>query len=406
MASDKDGARESADRRRTEAVGGIGAITGQGLPSEGRTWQDKMRTGRSRGQDSGASMKKIFVTGGGGFIGSNFIRHTLGSEKKYAVVCYDKLTYAGNLANLESIADNPNYEFVKGDICDAVAVEKAMRGCDAVIHFAAESHVDRSIYEPAPVIQTNVTGTFILLEVARKLSVSRFVHVSTDEVYGDIPLDVFADESFPLQPSSPYSASKAASDLLVRSYVRTYKFPAVITRSSNNYGPYQFPEKFVPLMITNALSDKALPVYGDGKQQRDWLHVEDNCLGILTVLEKGKIGEVYNIGGAAVEENLTMARRLLHLIGKPESLLSYVQDRPGHDRRYALDCQKIRAELGWRPAISLEVGLRQTIDWYKKNRNWVADVRAGEYLSYYEKYYDNRDSSLRAIASSATKKSH
>ena len=240
---------------------------------------------------------KIFVTGGAGFIGSNFIRCVLKSGKDVSIVNYDKLTYAGNLANLKSVADNPNYVFVKGDICDAAAVETAMRGCDAVIHFAAESHVDRSIYEPAPVIQTNVTGTFILLEVARKIPVSRFVHVSTDEVYGDIPSGVFADENFPLQPSSPYSASKAASDLLVRSYVRTYKFPAVITRSSNNYGPYQFPEKFVPLMITNALSDTALPVYGDGKQQRDWLHVEDNCRGILSVLEKGKIGEVYNIGG-------------------------------------------------------------------------------------------------------------
>jgi dTDP-glucose 4,6-dehydratase len=348
---------------------------------------------------------KILVTGGAGFIGSNFIRYILGTGRHYTVVNYDKLTYAGNLANLEPVAGNPNYQFVKGDICDAAAVERAMRGCDTVVHFAAESHVDRSIYEPAPVIQTNVTGTFILLEVSRKVSVSRFVHVSTDEVYGDIPQDVFADESFPLQPSSPYSASKAASDLLVRSYVRTYKFPAVITRSSNNYGPYQFPEKFVPLMITNALSDKALPVYGDGKQQRDWLHVEDNCLGILSVLEKGKIGEVYNIGGAEVEENLTMARRLLDLTGKPESLLSYVKDRPGHDRRYALDCQKIRAELGWRPGISLEVGLRQTIDWYKKNKDWVADVRAGEYLSYYEKYYDNRDSSLHALAGTSTKSS-
>jgi dTDP-glucose 4,6-dehydratase len=212
---------------------------------------------------------KIFVTGGAGFIGSNFIRYALGTGKNFVVVNYDKLTYAGNLSNLESVACSPNYQFVKGDICDAAGVERAMRGCDTVVHFAAESHVDRSIYEPAPVIQTNVTGTFILLEVARKVSVSRFVHVSTDEVYGDIPPDVFADESFPLQPSSPYSASKAGADLLVRSYVRTYKFPAVITRSSNNYGPYQFPEKFVPLMITNALSDKPLPVCGDGKQQRD-----------------------------------------------------------------------------------------------------------------------------------------
>jgi dTDP-glucose 4,6-dehydratase len=345
---------------------------------------------------------RVFVTGGAGFIGSNFIRYVLATGRDFVIVNYDKLTYAGNLANLEPVADHPNYHFVKGDICDPGTVETAMRGCDAVIHFAAESHVDRSIYEPAPVIQTNVTGTFILLEVARKMSVSRFVHISTDEVYGDIPPGVFADETFPLQPSSPYSASKAASDLLVRSYVRTYKFPAVITRSSNNYGPYQFPEKFLPLMITNALSDKALPVYGDGKQQRDWLHVEDNCRGILSVLEKGKIGEVYNIGGLDLDENLTVVRRLLNLTGKPESLVSYVQDRPGHDRRYALNCKKIETELGWRPVISLEDGLRRTIDWYKNCERWLAGVRSREYLSYYDKYYENRESSLRAIARSGS----
>ncbi len=345
---------------------------------------------------------KIFVTGGAGFIGSNFIRYILETRKGFSIVNYDKLTYAGNLGNLELVARNLNYQFVKGDICDAAEVEAAMCDCDAVIHFAAESHVDRSIYEPAPVIQTNVNGTFTLLEVARKLSVARFVHVSTDEVYGDIPAGAFADENFALQPSSPYSASKAASDLLVRSYVRTYRFPAVITRSSNNYGPYQFPEKFVPLMITNALSDKALPVYGDGKQQRDWLHVEDNCRGILAVLERGKIGEVYNIGGLDLVENLSMVRRILQLVGKTESLLSYVQDRPGHDRRYALDCRKIQAELDWRPMISLENGLRRTIDWYKNDGQWLASVRGGEYLSYYEKYYENRERSLRAIARSGS----
>src|SRR5437762_11462362 len=343
---------------------------------------------------------KIFITGGAEFIDSNFIRYVLEARKDYSIVNYDKLTYAGNLANLELVARNLNYQFVKGDICDAAAVEAAMCDCDAVIHFAAESHVDRSIYEPAPVIQTNITGTFVLLEVARKISVSRFVHVSTDEVYGDIPSGVFADEKSPLQPSSPYSASKGASDLLVRSYVRTYKFPAVITRSSNNYGPYQFPEKFVPLMITNTLSDKALPVYGDGKQQRDWLHVEDNCRGILSVLQKGKIGEVYNIGGLDLEENLTLVRRILKLTGRPESLVSYVQDRPGHDRRYALYCKKIATELGWRSAISLEYGLRRTIDWYKNNERWLAGVRSREYLSYYEKYYEHRESSLRSIARS------
>jgi dTDP-glucose 4,6-dehydratase len=343
----------------------------------------------------------IFVTGGAGFIGSNFIRHVLQADNGHSITNYDKLTYAGNLANLRSIANHSRYRFVKGDICDSVASEAAMRSCDAIVHFAAESHVDRSIYEPAPVIQTNVTGTFTLLEVARKLSISRFVHISTDEVYGDIPPADFAGEDAPLQPSSPYSASKASADLLVRSYVRTYGFPALITRSSNNYGPYQFPEKFLPLMITNALNNKPLPIYGDGKQQRDWLHVEDNCRGILAVLEKGKIGEVYNLGGlGGVEENLSMARRLLHLTGKPDSLLSYVQDRPGHDRRYALNCQKIANELGWRPEISLEDGLRQTIDWYQRNSDWVADVRDGDY---YEKYYDNRERSLHAIAGSHTR---
>src|SRR6266478_5879584 len=346
---------------------------------------------------------KLFVTGGAGFIGSNFICHALGSSRNCSIVNYDKLTYAANLANLRTIAEDPRYRFIKGDICDAGAVETAMRGCEAVVHFAAESHVDRSIYEPAPVIETNVTGTFVMLQLARKLHVGRFIHISTDEVYGDMTAGAFANEDSPLQPSSPYSASKASSDLLVRSYVRTYGFPGVITRSSNNYGPYQFPEKFLPLMITNALNDKPLPIYGDGKQQRDWLHVEDNCRGILAVLERGKIGEVYNIGGSHVEENLEMAQRLLRLTGKPESLLQYVADRPGHDRRYALNSKKIESELGWKPEISLEDGVRQTIEWYKDNSKWVSDVRAGEYLSYYEKYYDNRENSLKAISDSGSK---
>jgi dTDP-glucose 4,6-dehydratase len=346
---------------------------------------------------------KVFVTGGAGFIGSNFIRHVLGLGRDYAIVNYDKLTYAGNLANLDSVADNPNYLFVKGDICDAAAVEAAMNGCAAAIHFAAESHVDRSIYEPAPVIETNVKGTFILLQVARKLHVERFVHISTDEVYGDLPPGALADENSPLQPSSPYSASKASSDLLVRSYVRTFRFPGLITRSSNNYGPYQFPEKFLPLMITNALDGKPLPIYGDGKQQRDWLHVEDNCRAVLAVLERGRVGEVYNIAGLDIEENLTIARWLLEILNKPETLLSFVKDRPGHDRRYALNCEKMERELGWKPAIALGDGLRQTIDWYKSNADWVGAVRGGDYRSYYEKYYENRDSSLRAIAPSGSK---
>jgi dTDP-glucose 4,6-dehydratase len=346
---------------------------------------------------------KIFITGGAGFIGSNFIRHVLSLNKGYKIVNFDKLTYAGNLANLESVADHPDYSFVRGSICDAGAVEEAMRGCDSVIHFAAESHVDRSIYEPAPVIDTNLTGTFVMLQVSRKLNIERFVHISTDEVYGDMASGAFADEDSPLKPSSPYSASKAGSDLLVLSYVRTFGFPGLITRSSNNYGPYQFPEKFLPLMITNALGDKALPIYGDGRQQRDWLHVEDNCRGVLAVLERGRVGEVYNIGGTDIEENLTIARTLLRLTGKPESLLSYVKDRPGHDRRYALRCEKMEKQLGWKPSVPLEAGLRQTIDWYKTNVKWMEGVRDGAYLSYYEKYYENRDSSLHALSSAGPK---
>jgi dTDP-glucose 4,6-dehydratase len=318
---------------------------------------------------------KILVTGGAGFIGSNFIRGLLGTGKRYEVVNYDKLTYAGNLENLEQVEKHPNYKFVQGDICDAPAVEAAMRGCEAVIHFAAESHVDRSIYEPSPAMRTNITGTFVLLEISRKLDVSRFVHISTDEVYGDIPTDDFADENYPVHPSSPYSASKASADLLVHSYVHTYRFPAIITRSSNNYGPYQFLEKFMPLMITNALQNKLLPIYGDGKQQRNWVHVEDNCRGILNVFERGKIGEIYNIGGPHTAENASLARDLLRLMQKPETLISHVQDRPGHDRRYALACKKIETELGWKPEISLEEGLRQTIDWYKSNKRWIENAR-------------------------------
>jgi dTDP-glucose 4,6-dehydratase len=346
---------------------------------------------------------KIFVTGGAGFIGSNFITHVLGLFRDYSVVNFDKLTYAGNLANLDSVASNPHYTFIKGDICDPGAVEAAMSGCHSVVHFAAESHVDRSIYDPAPMIETNVTGTFVLLQIARKLNIEKFVHVSTDEVYGDMAPGTFAAEDSPVQPSSPYSASKASSDLIVRSYVRTFGFPAVLIRASNNYGPFQFPEKFLPLMIASALDDRPLPIYGDGKQERNWLHVEDHCRGILAVLERGRIGEVYNIGGADVVENLTMARRLLRATGKPQSLISHVADRPGHDRRYALNCEKIQTELGWKPAISLDRGLRQTIEWYRNNMKWLTEVRAGDYRTYYQKYYENRDSSLHAITESARK---
>jgi dTDP-glucose 4,6-dehydratase len=340
---------------------------------------------------------KVFVTGGAGFIGSNFIHYLLAARKDWRVVNYDKLTYAGNLANLSAAATNPRYSFVRGDICDPAAVTGAMQGCQAVVHFAAESHVDRSIYEPAPVIQTNLTGTFHLLQAARELKVGRFLHISTDEVYGDLPSGATASETFPLAPSSPYSASKAGSDLLVLSFVRTYGFPAVITRSSNNYGPYQFPEKFLPLMITNALADKPLPIYGDGGQQRNWLHVEDNCRAVLAALEHGHPGAVYNIGGPDIEDNLTMARLLLRLLGKPETLLQHVADRPGHDRRYAVDSSKITAETGWHPQVALDHGLEQTVAWYRDNSDWLAEVRDGRYQRYYEKYYEHRDASLGAI---------
>jgi len=345
---------------------------------------------------------KLFVTGGAGFIGSNFIRYVLSLNKGYAVINYDKLTYAGNLTNLHQIAGSAHYQFVKGDICDAASVAQAMRDCEVVVHFAAESHVDRSIYEPAPVIATNVGGTFTLLEAARRVGIRRFLHISTDEVYGDLAHETFADEDSSLRPSSPYAASKASADLLVQSYVRTYKFPAVITRSSNNYGPHQFPEKFIPLMITNGLKEKGLPIYGDGKQQRDWLYVEDNCRAILAVLEHGRVGETYNIGGLEVVDNLTLARHILSMIDKSESLLCYVRDRPGHDCRYALNCRKIEAELSWKPSTTLLQGLQQTIDWYRSNTAWFEGVCGGEYRFYYEKYYEKRDLSLQAISPSAS----
>jgi dTDP-glucose 4,6-dehydratase len=342
-------------------------------------------------------MMTVFVTGGAGFIGSNFVHYLLSLPVGYRVVNYDALTYAGNLLNLERVASHPGYSFVRGNICDAATVRAAMQGCDAVVHFAAESHVDRSIYEPAPIIETNVRGTLVLLQAARELKISRFVHVSTDEVYGDIPLARTSDENYPLQPNSPYSASKAAADMLVRSFVRTYGFPGIITRASNNYGPYQFPEKFVPLMIANALDDKPLPIYGDGLQERDWLYVEDHCRALVAVLERGREGEVYNIGAGNTEPNLAMVRRILRALGKPESLITRVVDRPGHDRRYALDCSKIADELRWAPRMNLEQGIQQTIAWYRANGAWLQHVRDGDYRQYYDKYYTNRDKSMKTV---------
>ena len=334
---------------------------------------------------------KVLVTGGAGFIGSAFVRMATAATD-LAVINLDKLTYAGNLENLADVDGNPRYRFVQGDICDAQLVNALVgeERPDAIVHFAAESHVDRSILSPEPVVRTNYNGTFTLLEAARLHHVARFVHVSTDEVYGSLQAPAEADERYPLNPSSPYSASKAASDLLARSYFVTFKLPVVITRASNNYGPNQFPEKLIPLMITNALEDRTLPVYGDGQQVRDWLYVEDHCRGILAVLHQGRDGEVYNIGGNRSLPNLEVVRQVLTLAGKPESLIEYVKDRPGHDRRYALSSEKLMRETGWQPIMNFETGLARTIEWYRGNAAWVAHVRSGAYRTYYERNYGNR----------------
>ena len=335
---------------------------------------------------------KWLVTGGAGFIGSCFVRTAIAERWAERIVNLDKLTYAGNLENLEAVSSHPAYRFVQADICDSEAVEEifASEAPDAVIHFAAESHVDRSIHSPAPAIYTNLNGTFILLEAARRNKVARFVHVSTDEVYGSIAPPHEADEGYPLHASSPYSASKAGSDLLALSYFATYKLNVSITRASNNYGPYQFPEKLIPLMISNALDDKPLPVYGDGQQVRDWLYVEDHCRAIRAVVEKGGAGEIYNIGGNCSLPNLEVVRRILKAIGKPETLIARVADRPGHDLRYALTNRKLTRETGWEPAMNFERGLDATIDWYHRNSEWIRRVKSGEYRQFYELNYANR----------------
>jgi dTDP-glucose 4,6-dehydratase len=335
---------------------------------------------------------KIIVTGGAGFIGSSFIRLLISEEPDIEVICLDKLTYAGNLENLEPVAASPRYKLVVGDICDKKLVSDLVAGekPDAIVHFAAESHVDRSILSPDPVFETNLRGTFNLIEAARVHKLPRFVHVSTDEVYGSLEPPLEADETYPLHASSPYSASKAGSDLLVLSYFTTYKQPVLVTRASNNYGPYQFPEKLIPLMISNALEDKSLPVYGDGQQIRDWLYVEDHARAILSVLRKGREGEVYNIGGSRSLPNIEVVHKILAATGKPESLIRYVTDRPGHDRRYALSSEKIERETGWAPRMPFEEGLAATVDWYRKNSAWVQRVKSGEYQKYYEQNYAGR----------------
>jgi dTDP-glucose 4,6-dehydratase len=335
---------------------------------------------------------KLLVTGGAGFIGSAFVRQMLQASGAPHIVNLDKLTYAGNLENLEAVAEHPGYRFVHGDICDAALVDALVREekPDAVVHFAAESHVDRSIFSPSPAFETNLRGTFTLLEAARAHHVPRFVHISTDEVYGSLEPPLEAGEDFPLNPSSPYSASKAGSDLLARSYFTTYHLPVIVTRASNNYGPFQFPEKLLPLMISNALEGRPLPVYGDGLQVRDWLYVDDHCRAIGAVLAKGRDGEIYNIGGSRSLPNLEVVHQIVAATGVSESLIRYVEDRPGHDRRYALSSAKIMRETGWQPQVGFEEGLAHTVNWYRQNAPWVARVKSGEYRVYYERNYASR----------------
>ncbi|MBI3664967.1 MAG: dTDP-glucose 4,6-dehydratase [Acidobacteria bacterium] len=342
---------------------------------------------------------RLLITGGAGFIGSNFIRYYLARHPEDSIVNLDKLTYAGNLENLAEVEGRPAYRFVKGDICDATLVVRllAEERPQVVVHFAAESHVDRSILAPSPAFETNLHGTFTLLEAARQYKVERFVHISTDEVYGSLAEPLEADENFPLRPGSPYSAAKAGSDLLALSFYTTYGVPAVVTRASNNYGPYQFPEKFIPLMITNALENWPLPIYGDGRQVRDWLFVEDHCAAIEAVVERGRAGEIYNIGGNCSWENLSVAREILRLTGRPESLLASVVDRPGHDRRYALSSAKIERELGWTPRVEFAEGLARTIEWYRSHDGWVKRVKGGDYRLYYQQHYENREQTFSRL---------
>jgi dTDP-glucose 4,6-dehydratase len=333
---------------------------------------------------------RLFITGGAGFIGSNFIRHVLATHPGYKIVDFDKLTYAGNLDNLRDVEGHANYAFIRGDICDREALETAIAGAGTVINFAAESHVDRSIESAADFIQTNVLGTQTLLDAARRARVSRFVQISTDEVMGSCSDGGYFTEASPMQPNSPYAASKAAAEHLVRAAHVTFGLDVVTTRASNNYGPYQFPEKLIPLMITNAIEGKQLPVYGDGLNVRDWLYVDDCCRAIDAVLHAGQSGEVYNIGSRAEKTNLEIVHTLLDLLGKPHSLIKFVTDRLGHDRRYATDPTKIETELGWRPQETFDSGIEKTVRWYQNNAEWVTRTRSGEYLEYYERTYGGR----------------
>lgn len=331
---------------------------------------------------------KLLVTGGCGFIGSNFIRYLLQRADSYEVVNLDALTYAGNPANLQDLQGHPGYTFVHGDICDRALVEHVIgSGVDAIVHLAAESHVDRSIFEPADFVRTNVLGTQMLLDVARQRGVRRFLHVSTDEVYGSLGADGRFTEESPLAANSPYAASKAAAELLVRAYVHTYGVPALITRASNNYGPYQFPEKVIPLFVTHAMEGRELPVYGDGLHVREWLFVEDHCEALRQVLVGGRVGEVYNIGGGHECTNLELARLIVHSMGASERLIRFVHDRPAHDRRYALNSEKIAVELGWKPQVSLAAGLVHTVAWYRQHEDWWRQLKDARYQAYYQRQY-------------------
>jgi dTDP-glucose 4,6-dehydratase len=338
---------------------------------------------------------KILVTGGAGFIGSNFVHHLLAEHTDCRVIVLDKLTYAGNLKNLQAVAQDPRFEFVRLDICDPSVVE-IVKGCDALVHFAAESHVDRSIEDASPFIRTNVEGTWRIADACRRCRVGRFVHVSTDEVYGSLGPKGRFSETSPLDPTSPYAASKAASDLVVLSAVKTHGLPAIVTRCTNNYGPFQFPEKFIPLMICQALAGQPLPVYGDGCNVRDWIHVQDHCRALELVLLKGREGEVYNIGDECELENVAVARRILAALDRPETLLNFVTDRPAHDRRYALDHGKLSRELGWGPVWDFERGLRETIRWYQGNREWLRETQSGEYQNYFDRHYVRREQLVAA----------
>jgi len=337
-------------------------------------------------------MRRILVTGGTGFIGSNFVRMVLSEHRDCFIVNLDKLTYAGNLENLAGFENHPNHKFIKGDICDGNLVEQIIERhkIDSIVNFAAESHVDRSITEPKIFIETNVTGTLMLLEAARDKKLERFIQISTDEVYGALGPEGKFTEQTPLSPNSPYSASKAAADLLVGAFGHTWGVRYNITRCSNNYGPYHFPEKLIPLMINNALNDKELPVYGDGMQVRDWLYVYDHCTAVWKVLTEAQPGETYNIGGCNEKTNIEVVGLILNRLGKSKTLIRHVTDRPGHDRRYAIEPAKIMNELNWRPSVTFEQGINKTIDWYLANRKWLANVVSGEYQKYYESMYKNR----------------